>query len=51
MQDLAIDRNVISIPKMILQMQSADILAIAAATILAIGKLANTLQYLQKMCF
>jgi hypothetical protein len=41
MQDLAIDRNVISIPKMILQMPSADVLAIATPTILAISKLAN----------
>jgi hypothetical protein len=38
-QDLAIDRNVIATPKDILQMQSADILAIAIAAILAIDQL------------
>jgi hypothetical protein len=37
MQDLAVDRNVIATPKEILQMQWADVLAIAIAVILAIG--------------
>jgi hypothetical protein len=36
-QDLALDRNVIATPKEILQMQSADILAIAITAILTIA--------------
>jgi hypothetical protein len=43
-QDLAIERNVIATPKEILKMQSADILAIAIAAILAIDGLIEKLQ-------